>query len=118
MRNRAVPSAICELGLLSEACVKLNVEDLDLVAYRLTECRLSAGLAEKLERYLRLGRPALLTNPEETALFLGRGGQRIIRMATGMAMRVCAGAGNVAPRLLHRSWQAHHQAQAARRGLR
>lgn len=118
LRNRAILSIICELGLMSRPCVALNLNELDLAAYRLAGRRLGAGLAEKLERYLRLGRPALLVRPEETALFLSREGKRPNQLTICVALRVCANDSRVGPRLLHRSWQAHHQAQAARRGLR
>lgn len=118
LRNRAIFSIICELGLMSRPCAALNLSDLDLAAYRLAGRRMGAGLAEKLERYLRLGRPALLARPEEPALFLTREGNRPDQLTICVALRVCANDSRVAPRLLHRSWQAHHQAQAERRGLR
>ena len=118
LRNRAIFSTICELGLMTQACLELSLQDLDLATYRLAGKRLGAGLAEKLERYLRLGRPALLVRPEETTLFLSRAGNRPVEMAIRKAIDACSQSGKVSPRLLHRSWQAHHQAQAARRGLR
>lgn len=115
MRNRAIFSVICELGLMSQACVNLDVRELDLTTYRLAGKRIGAGLAEKLERYLRQGRPVLLVRPEETALFLSREGNRPVQMSICKAIDACVTSGKVSPRLLHRSWKAHREALLSKR---
>jgi integrase len=85
-----------------------------LAGFRLTGIPLSANLLEHLQTYLRKGRPALLTDPCETALFLSRTGLRMesyrIRAIAG-----CRGGPLVTASLLRRSWLAHREASSGRR---
>ena len=67
LRDRALLGIHAELGLFGLDCEKLQLADVDLAAYTLRKLKLSPGLTEHLSRYLRQGRPALLTNPYERA---------------------------------------------------
>ena len=114
-RNRAVLQTIAELGLYSERCSLLNLADLDLVGYQLQGLKLSAHLAELFHSYLRHARPALLTNPAEPALFLGRFGGRLTPEAVEFMLADYTRGHRVSPRTLRRSWLAHRDAFLNRR---
>lgn len=109
LRDRAILNLMAELGLSARALAALDLKSVSLDAHELNGQRLSALLGEHLQRYLRHGRPALLTDPGETALFLTHQGRR--PQAQSIAQVLLRHAPHrIGTRVLHRSWLAHRQA--------
>ena len=71
-------------------------------------------LAEHLFRYLDRGRPTLLTNPNETALFLTRQGRRMNQESV-TARAYHHSHDQAGPRALRRAWLTHQEAALNRR---
>ena len=115
LRDRALLGIYAELGLFGIDCHKLKLSDVDLAAYRLRHLPLSPSLTEHLSRYLRQGRPALLTDPDETALFLTRLGTPISGNTSDTVLLRHTPGNRVSPRVLRRSWMAHRDAMLSRR---
>lgn len=115
LRDRAVLGVAAELGLIGGPCERLDLADLDLANYRLGEHRLGAQLAEHLHRYTRHGRPALLTNPGEKALFLTNAGKRMPHPTLAAVLLRHSPGHPVRGKTLHRSWLAHRDAFLNRR---
>ena len=109
LRDRAILSVMAELGLFSRACRTLDLSDLDLMLHRLRGKPLGPHLTEKLYRYVHRGRPALLTNPDEPALFLTRSGGRMV-LETITLVILKHGRRQTHPRDFHKSWLAHREA--------
>ena len=110
LRDRAILAVFAELALYSRKCRELNLNDLRWEDCRLSYCRLGSELVELLRCYVQHGRPALLTNPDESALFLSKlGGRMEVVTFDKMLLRHTNGQ-RVSPRLLHLSWQAQRQA--------
>jgi site-specific recombinase XerD len=114
LRDRAILCVLAETGLSTTACQNLDLVDLDLAHYRLCRKPLSPRLAEHLQRYLRKSRPALMTDPDEPALFLNRVGARLLYHSVRHVVRRHAGV-PLSPQLLRRSWLAHREAFLGRR---
>lgn len=114
LRDRAILGAIAELGLSAPACQSLNLADLDLVRYRLHRKPMSSQLAESSQHYLKHGRPGLITNPDEMALFVTRLGNRLSIQRLALVATRHAGQ-PVSISLLRRSWLAHREAFLGRR---
>ncbi len=114
LRDRAILCVLAELGLSTTACQNLDVADLDLVHYRLCRKPISPRLAEHLTRYLHKSRPALMTDPDEPALFLNRVGARLLYHSVRNVVKRHAGV-TLSPQLLRRSWLAHREAFLGRR---
>ena len=112
LRDLAILGVICELGLLGTACNQLNLGDVNLPGHRLGRHVLSLQLEENLQRYLLKGRPSLLVDPQESALFLTFRGNRIER---NMFRLIVLNYHRVTPRTLHKSWTAHREALISRR---
>ena len=115
LRDRAILGIYAELGIFGVDCHKLKIADVDLAAYRLSNLRLSPELTEHLSRYLRQGRPALLTNPEEQALFLTRWGTLISENTSDTVLIRHSPGNRISPRTFRRSWMAHREAMLSRR---
>lgn len=111
LRDCAILHVFAELGLYAQVCVRLDLADLDMARYRLDKFQMGPNLVEHMQRYLKNGRPALLTDPNEKALFLTRSGLRM-RQQTFVKL---ASARGITARLLHRSWRAHREAILDRR---
>jgi site-specific recombinase XerD len=111
LRDRALLRVIAELGL---ACHRLNVDDFCRAPACLAGLPVGAVLYEVLLRYLDRGRPALLKDEQEKALFLAQHGGRTGAPNIGRLTRYYS-RGIVSPRDFHRSWLTHRQAQIGRR---
>jgi site-specific recombinase XerD len=112
LRDLAVLTLICELGFYGTACAQLDLADLDLSSRRLRGRPLSPHSQEVLQRYLLQGRPALLVDPDDPALFLNAWGRRF---EPYMVRHIVKRYHPVDPRTLHKSWTAHKEAFLARR---
>jgi site-specific recombinase XerD len=114
LRDCAILGVFAELGLSAPACQSLDLADLDLVHYRLHRKPISPQLAECFHHYLKRGRPGLLTNPDETALFVTQLGNRLSIQHLAQVPTRHAGQ-PVSISLLRRSWLAHREAFLGRR---
>lgn len=99
---------------------ELGVGDcLDLVVGQEQHLTLESATRALLIRYLEEARPHLATAPDETALFIGRGGRALGRQAAFLglqrAARAAAVPGQVLARTLQRSYRAHFDRQAQQR---
>lgn len=114
LRDHAILGIQAELGLTPRICHSLDLADLDLARYRLSRKPISHHLAESLGHYLKRGRPALLTDPDETALFLTHHGTRL---STECLARVAThrSGQTISAITLRRSWLAHQQANVGHR---
>ena len=112
LRNRALLWVATELGFSTVLCCKLELSHLDLSRYQLLRKPMSAQFLEIMQGYLHKGRPALLTDPEETKLFLTRVGTRMHTQSVNRVLQACGG-GNADT--LHRSWKAHRESILGRR---
>lgn len=114
LRDRAVLGLMAELGFSARVCSRLNVADFDQAQGRLKGVTLSPHLNEFLCRYLHRGRPALLTDPAEPALFLSRAGNRV-REDNLTLMPHRHSHGKARPRSLRRAWLTYREANLNRR---
>ena len=112
LRDRALLRVVAELGLKTPACRALNDTQLCRQTGRLANLPLSPILLEVLLRYLERGRPALLRNSEQSALFLNCHGGR---MSAPNVLRLVRLYSQSSPSDLHRSWLAHREAEIGRR---
>jgi len=86
-RDRAMLELLYATGIRVSELIALNVDDLDLPGKQL-HCAgrskdrlipLYPAAVRALEEYLRTVRPQLISSPEETALFVNMGGERMSR---------------------------------------
>ncbi len=120
LRDAAVLSVLYATGMRATEIVHLRVEDVDLargLAFRRgasasDDQSLPLGTAvDPLRRYLHEGRPLLVRNPDEPALFLNQRGQRLSRQGLWLVIRRWASASglaeDVSPHTLRRSLAQH-----------
>ena len=115
LRDRSLLCVFTELGFTGNRCQQLDVSDFDPAKSELDGVSVSPILAEKLHRYLRQARPALLSDPAETALFLSREGRRPSRETLWKVISRATHGQPIEIRTLHRSWLAQRQALLKRR---
>jgi integrase/recombinase XerC/integrase/recombinase XerD len=120
IRDRAMLELTYSSGLRCAEVVGMNVDAID---YETDTVRvLGKGRKERvvpvgeparkaLERYLATGRPALLADLEERALFVSRRGKRLspsdVRRRLARWMREAALAGSISPHVLRHSFATH-----------
>ena len=120
LRDKALMETLYATGMRVTELVSLNVDDVDLkqksvVCGAGTRRSRVAPIYDKAVRalgvYLDRGRPQLLTDPEEKALFLNHRGQRLTRQGLWLIIkRYVAEAGiegSVTPHTLRHSFAAH-----------
>ena len=114
LRDLALLRLVAERGFSAQACRELDVAELDRGRSQLRGGSLSPHLAEYLLRYLDRGRPALLSEPTEPALFLTMQGRRM--SAEAVTARVYEHTRRQAsPRTLHNAWRTHREKALNRR---
>jgi len=95
MRDLALFAAIALLGMRVGEVAQLNTADVDMAGKRL-RCRRRGGVTwlllkppcdGALLRYLAEGRPHLLVDPDETALFLNHRGKRLTRQGIWLIVK-------------------------------
>ena len=120
LRDRALLELACSCGLRCEEIVNL---DLGAVDFDSEQARvLGKGSRERvlpvgepaqraLERYLARGRPALVGDPREPALFISKSGRRLspsdVTRRLALWVRNAALAGGVSPHSLRHSFATH-----------
>lgn len=114
LRDLALLRLAAELGFSAQRCRELDAGELDRGRSQLRGAALSPHLAEYLLRYLDRGRPALLSEPTEPALFLTLQGRRMSAIA--VTARIYEHTHRRAsPRALHRAWRTHRETALRRR---
>lgn len=114
LRDLALLRLVAELGFSAQRCRELDADELDRGRSQLGGAALSPHLAEYLLRYLDRGRPALLSEPTEPALFLTLQGRRMSAIA--VTARIYEHTHRQAsPRALHRAWRTHRESALRRR---
>ncbi|MEW6279514.1 MAG: tyrosine-type recombinase/integrase [Candidatus Eremiobacterota bacterium] len=128
LRGRALLETLYGVGLRSQECLSLDLEDLDLAERLLTVRRGKGGrsrrlpvgdsMAAALEGYLRRARPHLVRpRPWESALFVSRRGTRLsLASLEAMLCRYSREAGlqeRVSPHMLRHSCATHMLAHGA-----
>jgi site-specific recombinase XerD len=120
-RDRALLELLYGTGLRLSECVRLDLQDLDLVSGTLLVrdgkgrkdryVPLSGQAKRALELYLRESRPLLekAVQPHQGAIFLTKWGRRLGRMSVGLAVRHFAGAAGVraSTHVLRHSYATH-----------
>lgn len=98
LRDRLIVDLISQLGLRAGQAVALTIDDVDL-AHRRLRIHTRGGpywveipglAAHSLQRYLRVGRPALLRDPQIRALLLNVQGNPLTRQGLWRAIKVLA----------------------------
>ncbi len=120
LRDQAVLALLYATGMRASEVVGLRVEDIDLargVVFRRGSSASDdqavplAAAAEPLRRYLQNGRPQLVRNPSEPALFLNQRGQHLSRQGLWLVIKRWATAAGledrVSPHTLRRSRAIH-----------
>ncbi|HXV05225.1 MAG TPA: tyrosine recombinase XerC [Solirubrobacterales bacterium] len=120
LRDRAMLELAYSCGLRCEEIVNLDLGRLDFETKRLRvlgkgskERLVPVGLpaGEAVERYLERGRPALVADPAEPALFLSKSGRRLsnsdVTRRLALWVREAALAGGVSPHSLRHSFATH-----------
>jgi integrase/recombinase XerD len=120
LRDYTLMALMYGAGVRVSECWWSNVEDVDLKNHAMAVRHTKTGVARyvplaprlwaEMDAYLRAGRPPLLKNPRETALFLNKDGGRMSR--TRMEQVVAqygrrAGLGRVHPHLLRHAFGSH-----------
>jgi integrase/recombinase XerD len=119
LRDKAFLELLYATGMRVSELVALDVADLDLDELRV-DCRsrsrsrilpLTERAAEAIRTYLERGRPALLRDPQEPALFLNHRGKRLTRQGLWLIIKGhVKEAGldpNVTPHTLRHSFATH-----------
>lgn len=114
LRNRAILGLMAELGFSARICLTLNVTDFDQAGSRIRGIQLAPRLHEFLCRYLHRARPALLADPNETALFLSKQGNRMDEQNVSLIPHRHS-QGKARPRSLRRAWLTYREANLNRR---
>lgn len=120
LRDRALLALLYATGMRVTEVVRLSTHDIDLEREqigcdsRIDRPRIlpvNAEAVEALAAYLELGRPQLIKDPVETALFLNHRGNRLTRQGLWLIIKVYAKkAGlpaDVTPHTLRHSFAAH-----------
>lgn len=98
LRDRLIVELIGHLGLRSGQVLALTIDDVDLARRRLRILgrsgprwlELPDTVASALQRYLEVGRPALVRNPEIRALLLNYRGEPLTRQGLWRAIKILA----------------------------
>lgn len=116
LRDRALLASLALLGLRVGEIAALDVADLDQGGRRvrasrrsgITAIALPASVDVALRRYLAEGRPQLLVDPDEPALFLNHRGKRLTRQGIWLIVKRHADAAGIeskfTPQMLRRAW--------------
>ncbi len=126
LRDKALLSVLYATGMRVTEVVTLSIQDADIEQGEI-RCNgqddrprilpLTPEAAQALASYLERGRPFLLKNPKEDALFLNHRGKRLTRQGLWLIIKVCAKrAGlppNVTPHTLRHSFAAHLLSQGS-----
>lgn len=120
LRDMALLNLLYATGMRVTEIVSLRVQDLDLdqsVLYcpgkdgNVRVLPFEAETREVLEEYLEMGRPHLVKDEEETALFLNHRGQQLTRQGLWLIIKAYARKadleGDVTPHTLRHSFAAH-----------
>ena len=120
LRDRALLDTLYATGLRRGECHQLDLVDLDPAQGQLVVRRGKGGkdrvlpvlprLAESLARYLAQGRPRLVRQPQEPALFVDRRGARLSLQVVGLVVKHHArriGLGLVSPHRLRQAFATH-----------
>lgn len=107
LRDRALLELLCATGMRVTEAVGLRVEDVDLDRNVVT-CRGRGALARELPmqaaaasvgEYLHKGRPSMLKDPSQSALFLNHRGQRLTRQGLWLIIKEVAGRAGISERV-------------------
>jgi site-specific recombinase XerD len=120
LRDRAMIELAYSCGLRSEEVISLSLgtidfdsEQLDVVGKGSRHRRLPVGepAQRAVEQYLTRGRPTLVTDPGETALFISRNGRRLspsdVSRRLSARVRDAAAASGISPHALRHSFATH-----------
>jgi len=120
LRDRALLELLYASGMRVSEVVGLRVSDVDLVAGavrcpgrggRERLIPIDAHACQSLAAYIERGRPQLLRDPDDPALFLNHRGQQLTRQGLWLIIKAYAGAaqiqGEVTPHTLRHSFAAH-----------
>ena len=116
LRNKALLNLLYLTNLRISELVELKVQHFD--GHTLLNDPLSDVMVATMQDYLDNGRPALLRDKAETALFLNHRGSMLTRQGLWLIIKECAlKAGlkvHVTPQTLHRSLKAHKGQELSR----
>lgn len=120
LRDRAMIELSYSCGLRSEEVISLSVDAFDFDSEQLSVVgkgsrhrRLPVGepAQRAVEDYLARGRPALVGDPSETALFISRNGRRLspsdVSRRLSVRVRDAAAASGISPHALRHSFATH-----------
>jgi integrase/recombinase XerC/integrase/recombinase XerD len=120
LRDRAMIELSYSCGLRSEEVISLSLGAIDFESEQLAVVgkgsrhrRLPVGepAQRAVEEYLARGRPGLVTDPSETALFLSRNGRRLspsdVSRRLSARVRDAAAASGISPHALRHSFATH-----------
>ncbi len=120
LRDRAMIELAYSCGLRSEEVISLSIgaldfdsEQLDVVGKGSRHRRLPVGepAQRAVEEYLSRGRPSLVTDPDEAALFISRNGRRLspsdVSRRLSARVRDAAAASGISPHALRHSFATH-----------
>lgn len=120
MRDRAMLELAYSCGLRSEEVISVETdsidfdsEQIDVVGKGSRHRRLPMGepAQRAVEAYLARGRPSLVSDPSEKALFLSRNGRRLspsdVTRRLAIWVREAAGTGGISPHALRHSFATH-----------
>jgi integrase/recombinase XerD len=120
LRDRALLELLYASGMRVSEVVNLRVSDLDLMTCsvrcpgrtgRERTIPIDARACQTLRAYLDKGRPALLRDPQDEALFLNHRGQQLTRQGLWLIIKAYADSakiqGEVTPHTLRHSFAAH-----------
>lgn len=126
LRDRALLELLYASGMRVSEAVNLRLSDVDLAAC-MVHCPGRGGqvrfipidgrVCESLATYIEKGRPALLRDPQDEALFLNHRGQKLTRQGLWLIIKAYADAaqiqGEVTPHRLRHSFAAHKLTKGA-----
>lgn len=126
LRDRALLELLYASGMRVSEAVNLRLSDVDLAACtvrcpgrggRARLIPMDARVCQSLAAYIEKGRPALLRDPQDEALFLNHRGQKLTRQGLWLIIKAYADAaqiqGEVTPHTLRHSFAAHRLTRGA-----
>lgn len=126
LRDRALLALLYATGMRVTEAVNLSVADADTGKHQIRcESRdvkprilpIPTEASDAIEAYLERGRPFLLRDEHETALFLNHRGERLTRQGLWLIIKTCANKANlpggVTPHTLRHSFAAHKLEQGS-----